>query len=210
MPELSTIPRGAMTEICGPASSGRTGLIQSILKDAARNREFCALIDCLDTFDPWSAAGMDLRRLLWVRCGRDQDSGPGWHAPAKFSREAAEEAAASLQARDSSEGRLFHAMRAADMILHSGGFGVVVLDLCEVEARDLNRIPLSYWYRFRGAVENTPARMIVMCHAPLVRSCARLQLDVKRERAAWRGSSPLFDGIEYTVNPRRQRMQLAG
>jgi hypothetical protein len=65
------IPRGAVTEICGPASSGRTSLLVSVLAEAAARGEVCALADASDTFDPFSAAaaGLDLDRLLWVRCG---------------------------------------------------------------------------------------------------------------------------------------------
>jgi hypothetical protein len=37
-----------------------------------------------------------------------------------------------------------HALRAADLLLHSGGFGVVVLDFCDVKPRVLDRIPISY------------------------------------------------------------------
>src|SRR6266852_8919977 len=44
-------------------------------------------------------------------------------------------------------GRLDHALKAADLILHGGGFGVVALDLCEIAPNQLLRIPLSYWYR---------------------------------------------------------------
>jgi hypothetical protein len=104
--------------------------------------------------------------------------------------------------------RIDHALKAADMILHSGGFGVIILDLCEVAARDLNRIPLSYWYRFRRAVENTPAMFIVASQHALVKSCARVQLEMKRERAQWRGL--LFAGIDSRVQPRKAYERLAG
>ena len=36
------LPRGALTEICGPASSGRTSLLLSILAQATAREEFCA------------------------------------------------------------------------------------------------------------------------------------------------------------------------
>jgi recombination protein RecA len=65
------LPRGAITEIHGPASSGRTSLMASMLAAAAAREEICALADAGDAFDPASAhaAGVDLSRLLWVRCG---------------------------------------------------------------------------------------------------------------------------------------------
>jgi len=64
------LPRGSLTEIFGPDSSGRTSLLHAILGSATGREEECALVDASDTFDPWSApgAGVDLRRLLWVRC----------------------------------------------------------------------------------------------------------------------------------------------
>ena len=173
---IPALPTGAITEISGAISSGRTALLHAILAGATGRGEFCALVDTLDAFDPQSAAraGVDLRRLLWVRAG----------------------------------GRTDHALKAADLILHSGGFGVVILDLCEAAPRDLNRIPLAYWYRFRRAVENTPARFVVASQHAIVKSCARVQLEVKRERAQWRGL--LFAGIDSRVQPRKLYQRLAG
>ena len=64
------LPRGALSEIAGPASSGRTGVMLAALAGATRRQEVCALVDASDSFDPASAveAGVDLDRLLWVRC----------------------------------------------------------------------------------------------------------------------------------------------
>jgi hypothetical protein len=65
------IPRGTMTEICGPESTGRTALMFALLSQATRRGECCAWIDTSGAFDPASAeeAGVDLDRLLWVNCG---------------------------------------------------------------------------------------------------------------------------------------------
>src|SRR5580704_10520265 len=65
------LPRGCLTEVCGPASSGRTALLLAALATATRRGEFCAVVDASDALDPQSvaAAGMDMERLLWVRCG---------------------------------------------------------------------------------------------------------------------------------------------
>jgi len=64
------LPRGAITEIFGPLSSGRTSAMISILAEAKASDEVCALVDGNDAFDPKSAAeaGVELNRLLWVRC----------------------------------------------------------------------------------------------------------------------------------------------
>src|ERR1700730_391799 len=65
------LPRGAVSEIHGPQSSGRTTLMLSALAQATQREEVCALVDVDDTFDPASAAaaGVALDRLLWIRCG---------------------------------------------------------------------------------------------------------------------------------------------
>jgi recombination protein RecA len=64
------LPRGALTEICGPPCSGRTTVLLSALASRTADAEVCALIDARDSFDPRSAeaAGVELRQLLWVRC----------------------------------------------------------------------------------------------------------------------------------------------
>ncbi len=68
---LCGLPRGAITELHGPASSGRTSLMLSALANATAHEEICAIVDCDDTFDLASAAqaGVDFKRTLWVRCG---------------------------------------------------------------------------------------------------------------------------------------------
>jgi recombination protein RecA len=65
------LPLGAITEIVGPECSGRTSLALSFLAQMTQTEKLCAWIDVSDTLDPESAAvaGVDLSRLLWVRCG---------------------------------------------------------------------------------------------------------------------------------------------
>lgn len=67
---MGGLPRGSVTEIFGPPSSGRTSFMLSILARAATHKEVCALIDTNDVFDPISASAMklDLDQLLWIRC----------------------------------------------------------------------------------------------------------------------------------------------
>src|SRR2546423_6970543 len=54
------LPRGAITEIFGPPSSGRTSVMVSILSEAVVSGEVCALVDGNDAFDPKSAAAAGL------------------------------------------------------------------------------------------------------------------------------------------------------
>jgi recombination protein RecA len=69
------LPRGCLTEICGPPGSGKTSILRSALAARTRAAEACALVDAQDCFDPAGAkkSGVELSRLLWVRCrGIDQ------------------------------------------------------------------------------------------------------------------------------------------
>jgi recombination protein RecA len=72
---IGGLPRGCLTEIFGPASSGRSSLLASILRVATRRDEVCALVDTEDSFDPQSAAaaGVRLEQLLWIRCGHNAE-----------------------------------------------------------------------------------------------------------------------------------------
>jgi hypothetical protein len=80
IPQLDSLTgglaRGCLTEICGPASSGRTSVLLLALARATQRGEVCALVDASDAFDPASAAaaGMEMSRLLWVRCGEKYPS----------------------------------------------------------------------------------------------------------------------------------------
>jgi RecA/RadA recombinase len=69
-------PRGAVTEIFGPASSGRTSLLFSIFAYATTHDEVCAIVDTHDTFAPTVAAGagVNFDNLLWVRCGANLEN----------------------------------------------------------------------------------------------------------------------------------------
>jgi hypothetical protein len=166
-------PRGRITEIVGPVSSGRTSLLHSILAEATRMGEFCAVVDATNSFDPSSAeaAGINLGRIVWVRCN----------------------------------GNAEHAIKAADLLIHSGGFGVIALDVCEVPTRVTRRIPLSWWYRFRRAVENTPSVFLVLESEPNAKACASLLIEIEREAAEFSGTTPFqyLDRVRYASSLRK-------
>src|SRR6266568_5382208 len=79
-------PRGSLVELCGPASSGRTSLAFSLLAEATERQQACAFVDVADSLDPLSlaAAGVELPRLLWVRCGETEERGPDVKTPSYF------------------------------------------------------------------------------------------------------------------------------
>jgi RecA/RadA recombinase len=71
------VPRGQLSEIAGPSSSGRTTLALQAIAASTRRGELAALVDTFDRLDVASAAaaGIDLDRLLWIR-GADCRWGP--------------------------------------------------------------------------------------------------------------------------------------
>lgn len=95
--------------------------------------------------------------------------------------------------------RLETALKSADMVLHSGGFGLVVMDLCNVEPGALHRVPLSYWYRMRSAVEHTPSVLLVLGERSVARSCAARQFGLDHPMLEWRGEKPFQTIVRLTA-----------
>jgi recA bacterial DNA recombination protein len=186
------LPRGALSEITGPASSGRTGVMLASLAESTRRQEVCALMDASDRFDPISAAaaGVDLGRLLWVRCSdkprRNFDAvraAPGRLEPGSPSRITLHKENPEFPA-DSGfafSGILEQVLRATDLLLQSGGFGMVVLDLGDIPPESARRVPLTSWFRFRRAVEPTATVLLLVEQEPCAKTCASLVVRLERE-----------------------------
>ena len=170
---LEGFPRGAISEITGPASSGRTTLLHTALAAATSRGEYCALIDACDSFDPHSAAagGVDLTRLLWIRCG----------------------------------GRADRALQCADLLVHAGGWGIIALDLSGIASQTVRKIPISWWHRFRLAVEDKPSAMLVLEREPFVRACAALAIEMAPLKPVWEGNHTDFRVLQATRLEARSR-----
>ena len=80
------LPIGAVTELIGAECSGRTALALSFLAQLTKEERVCAWIDVSDALSPESAAasGVDLKRLLWVRCGVQSASQPASSSQGDF------------------------------------------------------------------------------------------------------------------------------
>ena len=65
------IPTGAVTELYGAGSTGKTGAVMQVVAGAMRAGKVCAWVDASDSFDPATGVenGIVLQQLLWVRCG---------------------------------------------------------------------------------------------------------------------------------------------
>jgi hypothetical protein len=161
------LPRGAITEITGSASSGRMSVLVASLSNATIRSESCVVIDASNTFDPQSVgtAGVDFNRVLWVRCNSSVE----------------------------------RAFKATDLVLQSGGFGLVALNLTGVAANYARRIISSWWFRFRRAIENTPTALLVLSPVCCVRSCASIILEAKDIKATFASTVPLQSSTR--VNP---------
>ncbi|HEY1212848.1 MAG TPA: hypothetical protein VGE93_04365, partial [Bryobacteraceae bacterium] len=82
-----------------------------------------------------------------------------------------------------------HMLKAADLLLHAGGFGVIVLDLPEVAAAVWNRIPISWWYRFQRAAEHTPTILLLCTEKTQARACAQTSIELTSPSAQWEGNT---------------------
>ena len=170
---LNDLPRGQISEIVGPRSSGRQAVLVSWLAAATARRELTALVDPLDMFDPPSAAacGVDLARLLWVRgraLGPDRVSLP---------REAGE-----LRVQ------VEQAVKALNLILQASGFGLVALDLGEVPLPVIGRLPFTTWRRLHRVIAGGETACVVVAGESLARSVGgvTLALDTKQPAAGSR------------------------
>jgi hypothetical protein len=149
-------PRGQLSELIGPRSSGRTSSVHAVLAAATRRGELTALVDTLDSFDPPSAAAaqLDLRRLLWVR-GPSLAHGPltpaAPHGPL-------------------TQAAVERAVKAFNLILQAGRFGVVVLDLADVPAAIVRRLPFTTWLRLQRVIEGSETVGLLVAEEHLGRS----------------------------------------
>jgi hypothetical protein len=177
-------PRGCLTEVCGPASSGRTSVLLAALAAATQRQDVCALVDVSDAFNPHSAAaaGVNFERLLWVRCGmRLKNSGsPQRHSLALLRAGSATEK--NETARRQIEKPVEQALRVTDLLLQSGGFGLVIIDLGDTPLKMARRIPLTSWFRFQRAVEHTATVLFVISQVPCAQTCASLLLKVSGKK----------------------------
>jgi hypothetical protein len=145
-------------------------------------------VDVTNAFAPKSAAAakVALDRLLWVRCGVlgkgehdswKDDSGkrdPKGHDFRRANKTSLREGA--LAPKKKIEGPVEQALRVTDLLLQSGGFGMVAIDLSDVPLKMARRIPLTSWFRFQRALENTPTVLFVIGQVACAQTCATLLL----------------------------------
>ena len=191
------IPRGCLSGICGPASSGKTSVLMATMAAATGREETCALLDSSDSFDPASAAitGLDCNKMLWVRCG-----GPALRFQGKGLPAGSPGTLPLPQPSPDSELRLEQVIKTTDLLLQSGGFGLIVLDLAGIPEKYVRRITLASWFRFQRVVEHTKTALLVVTEIACAETCATLVIKLAA-RATKTAPSRLLQARGQGVSP---------
>ena len=179
------LPRGQVSEVVGPASSGRTGLLWAALAAATHRGESVALIDTFDRFDPPTAAacGIVLSRLLWVRGQAVSKTAvaidPAWlpgvravNGPGTFVERVIDRAIKSL-----------------NLVVQSGVCTLVAIDLIDVPAPALRRLPASTWFRIERAIEGSDTAVVILAAQSVARSSGGRSIVMGAEISASRPAS---------------------
>jgi hypothetical protein len=213
------LPVGAISELTGAESSGRTSLALQFVAARTAEERACAWVDVQDAFDPESAAanGVRLKQLLWVRCkSREQGSAtpanknhsPGTPAGIRDQKDRDQRTEETRErgapwARPA-WARLDLGLRATDLLLQAGGFAGVVLDLGDTAVEQASRIPLATWFRYRQAAERTQCSLVVVGTRGYAQSAAAVVLECEARRTE-PADGTVLRTFEFAVRRGRQR-----
>jgi RecA/RadA recombinase len=179
------LPRGRVSELVGPQSSGKTSLLVAFLAAATRRSEVTAYVDLADSLSPasFAAAGVDLERLVWVRPPSLKDA----LRCAEILLQAGGFAAVTLDLGDR--------LPRPDYRLPAIG------------DRYPPRFRLNVWPRLARAAEQSRAALIVLAPQRLTGSVAALGVQTRVHNTLWRrGAWSLFDGFEVSVTVARSKL----
>lgn len=181
-------PRGQLSEIVGPRSSGRTSLLLQMMAAATARSELVALVDALDMLDVESAAaaGVDLDRLLWIRGHLVTNQG---------------------LCRELNQRAIEQAIRAFTLVLQAGHFGLVVFDVAEAPADAVRWLPFTTWLRLQRMVEGSQTACLLIGSQPMARSSAglTLELGIRDSGVGIRFRERLFGGLDVQAHVVRAR-----
>jgi recombination protein RecA len=93
------------------------------------------------------------------------------------------------------------ALRATDLLLQGGGFGMIALDLGDAPAHVVRYVPLQVWFRFRRAVEHTPTIFLVVEQESNAKTCASLVLGLRAQETRWAQASEIAGQISLAHSP---------
>jgi hypothetical protein len=179
------LPRGQVSEVVGPSSSGRTSVAWAALAAATLRGESVALIDTFDRFDPPTAhaCGIELSRLLWVR-GQALSKTTGAIDPAWLPGVRAVNGPGTFMERV-----IDRAIKALNLVVQSGVCTMVVIDFIDVPASALRRLPASTWFRIERAIEGSDTAVLIVSATPMARSAGgrSIHLGGEAQRVVWKG-----------------------
>jgi recA bacterial DNA recombination protein len=191
------IPRGRISEITGRAGSGKTSIAASFAAFATRRGEVAAWLDTSGSFDPESmaAAGVDLRRMLWasMRKGSARDL----CSPLLKGRPV------GLGVRSRHQSAI---VKAAELVLEAGGFGLVVVDFGETP----RALTYASSLRIARAAERSGAAVIAIAPWRMCGTFAALSIATSRAETSFSrlapGSPVMFDGLAVDAMVARNKM----
>jgi hypothetical protein len=152
-------------------------------------------VDVSDALHPESAAaaGLDLARLLWIRCGAVTNSKP--LQPSRGGKPFTINKPWS---------RIDQALRVTDLLLQAGGFAAIVLDMGSITPEFASRVPMATWFRYRAAAERTQASILLLTQHACAKSSAGLLLRLQHTPSLLQ-TSTVFEGMQHRVEVVRQR-----
>ncbi len=189
---IGGLARGRISEVTGPISSGKTTIAAAFASATSRRGEVVGWVDVPGAFDPRSleTAGADLTRLLWV----------------SFAKKTYSTRSGFMAKERERRGEL----KAAEMLLEAGGFGLVVIDFGAM------RYPLSQSasLRLARAAERSGAAVLALATHRVCGTFAALTLAMSKHRASFSrlgtNAPVLFDGLRIEASVERNKLGLFG
>jgi hypothetical protein len=193
---LGGIARGRISEVIGTVSSGKTTVAAAFASAASRRGEVVGWVDVPGAFDPRSleAAGADLARILWV----------------SFAKKPERSIEAPRRTFINKERERRNELKAAELMLEAGGFGLVIIDF------GMMRFPLSQSasLRLARAAERSGTAVLALATHRVCGTFAALTLALSKHRTSFSrtstGAPTLFDGLRLEASVERNKLGLFG
>jgi hypothetical protein len=201
------IPRGRISEITGRAGSGKTSIAASFASFATHRGEVAAWLDSSGSFDPESmaAAGVELRRMLWASmktAGKGSKAAP--YSPLQKGEGLGVRFPNSPLLKGS--GVRSPIVKAAELVLEAGGFGLVVVDFGEAP----RALTYASSLRIARAAERSGAAVIAIAPWRMCGTFAALSIAASRVESSFSrlapGSPVIFDGLAVDAMVARNKM----
>ena len=189
-------------------SRGATTFLVHMLSLFTRAGLPCSLIDTDGSFDciKAEAKGMTLERVLWVRCKQNQEwTGRRSRDCAQKNKESTDrnsrhdktdshhwkkiqqnnQLCPAQTSRSQRLTSLEQAFKAADILLHAGGFALIAVDIRNIDEAELCKVPLTTWFRFARIANETQTELIFLASTPTAYSCTGLRLHINGGSVLW-------------------------